>query len=367
MQKIKRKGVIKNMFLSFQKNTGTYWIFYKNELTKKYNRKNTGTADEELAKGELKTFTPPLKTLSVSKAKNLMMVDDSDAAFLKECYQKIYDYYCTSNKKNKYDVNFIFENLKKCFGDNINLNKLTALQIEEFKRFLLKNKYGESTINHHLRNMKAYLNKLKFWELVKTDIADKIHYFKNCEKERLNFTDEEIKYIFANIKNPLFYNICKFALLTGMRKGEITNLQYSDIDFINRKIKVINKENFKTKSRKNRYIPISDSLLEMLLDMHKKDNFKNYVFTCKSGTKLNNDYITTEFTRFKKQLNLLNQNHCFHTFRHSFAVNYLNSSGSNIYKLKILLGHAKITTSEIYLRSSTSDTFDSVNAMKVAI
>ncbi|MDD5362312.1 MAG: site-specific integrase [Ignavibacteria bacterium] len=354
------------MFLSFQKNTGTYWIFYKNELTKKYNRKNTGLADEELAKGELKTFTPPIKTLSVSKAKNLMMVDDSDAAFLKECYQKIYDYYCTNNKKNKYDVNFIYDNLKKCFGESINLNKLTALQIEEFKRFLLKNKYGESTINHHLRNMKAYLNKLKFWELVKTDIADKIHYYKGCEKERLNFTDLEIKTIFESITIPLFYNFCKFALLTGMRKAEITHLQWTDIDFINRRIKVINKANHKTKSRKNRYIPITDNLYNLLDGMYKKDNFKNYVFTCKSGTKLNDDYATTQFTRTKKQLNL-NSDLCFHSFRHSFAVNYLKAT-NNIYALKKLLGHSKIQTTEIYLHySDTDELLDGMNQMKVAI
>ncbi|MDD5361055.1 MAG: site-specific integrase [Ignavibacteria bacterium] len=352
------------MFLSFQKSTGTYWIRYKNELTGKYNRWNTHTADEELAKTELKTFTPPVKSLVTSKAVNLMMVDDSDAAFLKECYNKIYDYYCTNNYKNKYNVNFVFDNLKKCFGNNLNLNKLSALQIEQFKRFLLNSNFGESTINHHLRNLKAYLNKLKFWELITIDIAGKIKLFKNCEKERLNFTDEEIKYIFENIQNPLFLNICKTALLTGMRKAELTHLQWSDVDFINKQIKVINKENHKTKSRKNRYIPIKDNLNSLLIEMYKKDNFKNYVFTCKSGSKLNDDYASTCFTRLRKQLNL-NSDLCFHSFRHSFAVNYLKAT-NNIYGLQIILGHQSIQTSMIYLHSNTSELLDGMNKMKVA-
>lgn len=41
-----------------------------------------------------------------------------------------------------------------------------------------------------------------------------------------------------------------------------------------------------------------------------------------------------------------------HTFRHTFAVAYL-SSGGDVYKLSRLLGHASVTTTEVYLRALT--------------
>jgi site-specific recombinase XerD len=38
-----------------------------------------------------------------------------------------------------------------------------------------------------------------------------------------------------------------------------------------------------------------------------------------------------------------------HTFRHTFAVSYLQQPGADIYKLKLLLGHSNVTTTELYL------------------
>jgi len=55
-----------------------------------------------------------------------------------------------------------------------------------------------------------------------------------------------------------------------MRLGEIVNLQWTDMDFIRKVIRVGNKEGFTTKSRKGRNIPMSDQLSEMMQNRKKQ-------------------------------------------------------------------------------------------------
>jgi integrase len=175
----------------------------------------------------------------------MLVNPEKESISLEDAYKRIFKYYCSNNSNNKYDANYSFNNLKEFFdlqkkesGIELNIETLTPLNIEDYKQFLLT-KNTESTKNHNLRCLKAYINKLIFWELIKTSIADKIKYFKGAEKERLNFSEFELELIFKAFKkenndNTLFYNICKVALLSGMRSGEILNLQWRDIDFINK-------------------------------------------------------------------------------------------------------------------------------------
>ncbi len=62
-------------------------------------------------------------------------------------------------------------------------------------------------------------------------------------------------------------NVCFVALYTGMRLGELLNLQWCDVDLVSRVIHVRNSETFTTKTRKNRSIPMNDQLHALLCEM----------------------------------------------------------------------------------------------------
>lgn len=82
-----------------------------------------------------------------------------------------------------------------------------------------------------------------------------------------------------------------------MRLGELTNLKWENIYLEGKMIIFINDTSFSTKSRKDRNLPMSKKVLELL---QKKDSSKQmsvYVFSKSGEIKFNNDYVTKNFKK----------------------------------------------------------------------
>jgi tyrosine recombinase XerD len=133
----------------------------------------------------------------------------------------------------------------------------------------------------------------------------------------------------------------------GLRVSELVNLNISDIYPDERFIRVLGKGN------KQRLVPISDTALHEIqlyfLDRHKapiKKGHEDAVFLNRRGQKLSRVmifYIIKELlaeTGIKKKVSP-------HTFRHSFATHLLEG-GANLRVIQQMLGHERITTTEIY-------------------
>ncbi|WP_243350162.1 site-specific tyrosine recombinase XerD [Parabacteroides sp. FAFU027] len=133
----------------------------------------------------------------------------------------------------------------------------------------------------------------------------------------------------------------------GLRVSELVNLNISDIYPDERFIRVLGKGN------KQRLVPISETALHEIqlyfLDRHKapiKKGHEDAVFLNRRGQKLSRVmifYIIKELlaeTGIKKKVSP-------HTFRHSFATHLLEG-GANLRVIQQMLGHERITTTEIY-------------------
>jgi site-specific recombinase XerD len=123
-------------------------------------------------------------------------------------------------------------------------------------------------------------------------------------------------------------------------------------------IRVRNKDGFTTKSKKERVIPISNVVYDLLSRMDKKCN---YIFS-KNLVKLNDDLVSKSFKNCVKENPTLNQKIHFHTLRHSFASN-LAQRGVNLYVIQKLLGHSSITTTQIYSHLRTEDLVQAINEL----
>ena len=133
----------------------------------------------------------------------------------------------------------------------------------------------------------------------------------------------------------------------GLRVSELISLRFSDMYLDEGFVRVLGKGN------KQRLVPISPVAIKeiklYLIDRHlikvKKDN-EDFLFLSKRGTALSRIMIfhiikqQTEIAGIKKTVSP-------HTFRHSFATHLLEG-GANLRAIQQMLGHEKITTTEIY-------------------
>lgn len=133
----------------------------------------------------------------------------------------------------------------------------------------------------------------------------------------------------------------------GLRISELINLKFSDMFLDDGFIRV------EGKGSKQRLVPISEIAIKeisnYLLDRklyNVKKGAENVVFLSNRGTPISRIMVF----HFIKQYALLagiQKNISPHTFRHSFATHLLEG-GANIRAIQQMLGHEKITTTEIY-------------------
>jgi integrase/recombinase XerD len=165
-----------------------------------------------------------------------------------------------------------------------------------------------------------------------------------------------------------FAHMIRWAQYTGMREEECASLERADIS-LPRRAAQLNR----TKTNRPRSVPLDDRALDVLTaiptSLHSKfifwhepapryerhyqrDDPKHYRY---SNVAANFCAIVSRARRTAKRTGRAEPRAFrFHDLRHWFAVDYLRRAGS-IYTLQQILGHASLTTTEIYLRHLTPD------------
>ncbi len=123
------------------------------------------------------------------------------------------------------------------------------------------------------------------------------------------------------------------ALHTGMRRGEILDLKWQNVDLLRRAIRVV-----KSKNGEKRTIPMSNTLFNLLKSVSIRD-ISGRVFPI-SGSSLRQ-----AFDKVAAKSGL--EDFRFHDLRHTFATR-LVQNGVDLYKVKELLGHKTISMTMRY-------------------
>lgn len=140
---------------------------------------------------------------------------------------------------------------------------------------------------------------------------------------------------------------------TGIRISELAGLNLEDIDFIGGVIKV------RGKGKKERLTPIGDRALSAInrylnyrqLQLKKLDKSTKALFINRNGERLSCGGTRDIFERYI-QITSLKENISPHTLRHSFATHLLNR-GADLRSVQELLGHANLSTTQIYTHLTT--------------
>ena len=217
--------------------------------------------------------------------------------------------------------------LKKHFGGKM-INTITQENVERFKNIRIK-EVSPSTVNKELTVLKHIFNKGIDWDKVENNPAKRVKKFRENNSRLRYLTEEEISLLISNATGYM-RTLVILAVNTGMRKGEMLNLKWHDIDFALGLIYLIH-----TKNGENRNVPMNNTVITTLKEHSKHPG--DYVFSGKEGLPLKN--IDKNFKNLLKQSKI--ENFKFHDLRHTFA-SQLAMKGIDLNMIRELLGHKSI-------------------------
>ena len=230
------------------------------------------------------------------------------------------------------------------------LHEITAIEIERFKNDEIKIN-SPATVNRKLARLKALFNKAIQWKKFEGENPVRGIKFLKEDNHKLRFLEvEEIKRLIDScdgILKPLVIT----AVNTGMRRGELFNLKWHDIDFNQSLIHLL-----ETKSGKERVIPMNEVVKNTLVATRKSPE-SPYIF-CRDGHSIKD--IRRSFRSALKKAKI--ENFRFHDLRHTFA-SQLVMSGVNLNTVRELLGHSDLKTTLIYAHLSKGHKMWAVNTL----
>jgi len=205
-----------------------------------------------------------------------------------------------------------------------------------------------NTINFEIAALKTIFNVAIKWDYLKDNPTKGVKKLKVTDSKPLKFLSIEECQRLLNACPPDLYPIYFAFLNTGMRKAELENLEWDDIDFKRRKIKIRRKEFWQPKTGE-REIPINQQLFDLLQNL-KSENDKsvhsNFVFPDRiSGGKIKTK-LREKLIKIAKEAGIEGLTK-LHTLRHTFA-SHLVMNGVDLPTVKKLMGHSDIQTTMIY-------------------
>ena len=143
------------------------------------------------------------------------------------------------------------------------------------------------------------------------------------------------------IKNIKHKAIISLAYSVGLRVSEVINLKISDIDS-KRMIIHINQ----AKGKKDRIVPLSPNILEILRQYYKEFKPKTFLFNGQNSLQYSSGSCNAIVKKY------LGKDFHFHLLRHS-CFTHLIENGTDCRIIQKLAGHSSVKTTEIYMQVST--------------
>lgn len=243
----------------------------------------------------------------------------------------------------------ILKNILPFFEDKY-IEDVNLKDIVEWKREIEKHNYKYHYKSYLFYSLSSILDFcVKYYDISK-NYAKVEGNFKNTDINITGdyWTYEEYQKFINKVEDIKYKTFFELLFFSGLRKGEILGLTWSDIDFVNNTIninKAINKyhEIQSTKSlSSNRIISINNKLIEDLKKLKNTENDEDLIFKFSFTTaKRKKDYYCK--IAEVKQITI-------HQFRHSHSI-MLYENSVPLDEIQNRLGHSSMsTTTDTYLK-----------------
>jgi len=275
---------------------------------------------------------------------------------LNEFVKMYLDLHSRINKKPSVIIRdqVIIKNLLRKFGGKY-LYQITPMMIEKYKSERLntvvapanairrhlkpeeQKKVSPATVNRELAGLKSMFNKAILWKKATENPVRQVQMLKE-DNQRLRYLEEAEMKKLIEACQACIKPIVILAVNTGMRKGEMLNLKWKDVDLERRIIYLLD-----TKNSEKREVFLNETAVNTLRALTHHPT-SEYVFCKANGSKYND--IKGYFGAALKKCGILNFK--FHDLRHTFA-SHLVMAGVDLKTVQELLGHK---TMEMTLRYS---------------
>lgn len=248
------------------------------------------------------------------------------------------------------------------------LSEITAKNVEKWRAEKLKSGNKPATTNRSINTLKASLNRAVDWGILKENPLSRvkpqkldtngiIRFLSNEEEVRLRSALDsrdattrkerdsanawrETRHceLLPDLNKVTFCDYLKPLILldlnTGLRRGELFNLTWNDVDLERAMLTV---KGAGAKSSQTRHIPLNEEAADVLHKWKSQSKSDSFVFPGKNGDRMDN--IKKSWTKLVKDANI--NDFRFHDLRHTFASN-LVMAGVDLNTVRDLLGHSDI-------------------------
>lgn len=243
--------------------------------------------------------------------------------------------------------------------ENCSLKEINYSQIRSWIVVLIENNISATSVNRKISSLKSYYKFLLKTKQISINPLLKHKSLKTAKKVQIPFSEKELQDVFEfnafendfeGIRNQL---IIELFYTTGMRRAEMINLKLNNVNFVQNNIKVIGKRN------KERIIPLLKSTIKLIeAYKHKRNhleqvNKNELLILSKNGNKVSQSFVYRLINNYFSAVSQKTKKSP-HVLRHSFATHLLNN-GADLNSVKELLGHASLSSTQIYTHSSLAE------------
>jgi integrase/recombinase XerD len=279
-----------------------------------------------------------------------LRINNNSVKTISECYSEYMDYCKAIGQREGTLISkkrFYTYELLKLVKQEDTIENLTKEKIQKHINFMIEQGYKGNYYQTFVIKLRAFLTFcFKREYLTKFDVK-----IPNILLEKkVVYTEEEVR---ALLKKPNL-NTClvgdyrswvmiNFLLATGCRSETLLNVKVKDINF---ELEYILFSHMKTKRQVT--VPLSNTLkvvlIEYISNMALKD--EDILFPKLNGTKMSYDTLHQNLSNYFKHCKVKMRG--INTFRNTFATMFIKNGG-DIYRLKSVLSHSNIKTTERYV------------------
>lgn len=238
----------------------------------------------------------------------------------------------------------------------LNVEEIESRHVKNYLMFCQSQGNSANTINTKLQRIRAFLNYMKEEGMVKENVARKVKRQKVDVKINV-FSDEQIQQMLGYFRGLRRREKSYFAyrgymliitfLGTGLRRTEIINLKWTDVDLENLTMSVYGK------NRKKEIVFLTEKLAKEISAYYLfcKRHFgklSDYVFVSRDNTQMTQNSIMLVFQNLQKKMNFSDIRVSPHTFRHTFC-HRLAMSGMSAFAIQKMMRHENIAVTMRYV------------------